>query len=108
LDKDGRLCVTQADIESAFVDYFQELFTAGDSLEVEACTKPVERKVNSQMNQKLLADFTRSEIFDALQQMAPMKAPGLDGFPTCFFQQNWDTIQNEVCDAVLQFFNVGF
>jgi hypothetical protein len=104
LDKDGRLCVNQTDIESAFVGYFQDLFTAGDSLEVEACTKSVERKVNAQMNQKLLAYFTRSEIFDALQQMAPMKAPRPDVFPACFFQQNWETVQNEVCDAVLHFF----
>jgi len=74
-------------------------------LEVEAYTNPVERKVSAWMNQKLLADFTRSEIFDALQHMAPMKALGLDGFPACFFQQSWDTVQNEVCDAALYFFN---
>lgn len=39
--------------------------------------------------------------------MAPMKAPGPDGFPACFFQQSWDTVQNEVCDATLYFFNTG-
>jgi hypothetical protein len=74
---------------------------------VEAYTNPVERKVSAWMNQKLLADFTRSEIFDALQQMASMKAPGPDGFPAWFFQQSWDTIQNEVCDVALYFFNTG-
>jgi 23S rRNA maturation mini-RNase III len=84
-DKDGRSYATQADIENAFVHYFQELFTTGDSLEVEACTNHVERKIDAWMNQQLLADFTRSEIYDALQQMAPMKAPGPDGFPACFF-----------------------
>jgi hypothetical protein len=39
--------------------------------------------------------------------MAPFKAPGLDGFTTCFYQQNWEVVQLEVCNAVLPFLNSG-
>jgi hypothetical protein len=36
--------------------------------------------------------------------MAPLKAPGPNGFPTSFFQQNWATIHQEVCTALFYFF----
>ena len=39
--------------------------------------------------------------------MAPLKSPGPDGFPACFFQDEWETVGPEVCDAILNFFNNG-
>ena len=44
------------------------------------------RVVNSEMNQSLLAEFTKSEVDVALKQMSPLKAPGPDGLPSIFFQ----------------------
>jgi hypothetical protein len=35
LDKDGRLCTTHGAIEEAFLNYFQDLFKAGENLNVE-------------------------------------------------------------------------
>ena len=43
-------------------------------------------EVTSEMNDKLLMPFTALEVKEALFQMFPTKAPGLDGFPTHFFQ----------------------
>jgi hypothetical protein len=45
------------------------------------------------MNEKLLAELNVEEISQALSQIAPLKAPGPDGFPTFFFQQNWPSIK---------------
>lgn len=39
--------------------------------------------------------------------MAPLKAPGPDGFPACFYQQNWSIGHKEVCEAVYHFFETG-
>jgi hypothetical protein len=39
--------------------------------------------------------------------MAPLKAPGPNGFPACFYQQNWVTIHATVSSAVLHFLNTG-
>lgn len=47
------------------------------------------------------------EISKALNQMAPLKALGPDGFSACFFQQNWGTVHVEVCNAVFHFLNSG-
>jgi hypothetical protein len=57
------------------------------------------------MNHKLLAKFTTEEDGAALSQMAPLKAPGPDGFIVVFFQQHWVTIGLEVCNVALQFLN---
>jgi hypothetical protein len=37
--------------------------------------------------------------------MDPLKAPGPDGFPACFFHQNWEILHQEVCDAIMYFFD---
>jgi hypothetical protein len=106
-DKDGILCTTQEAIEEAFVNYFQEIFQAGDHLNVGACTCHIEYKVTPQMNQGLLEEFTVDDVSKALQQIAPLKAPGPDGFPAYFYQQNWATVHAEVSSVVLHFLNSG-
>jgi len=40
----------------------------------------LEKKGTPQMNARLLAAFNVEEITQALNQMAPLKAPGPDGF----------------------------
>jgi hypothetical protein len=39
--------------------------------------------------------------------MGPLKAPGPDGLPTCFYHDNWEIVGEEVCAAALNFFNYG-
>lgn len=52
------------------------------------------------MNEQLLKPVTVEEVGNALNQMGPLKAPGLDGF----YQKNWASIGEEVCNAVTRFF----
>jgi hypothetical protein len=101
----GQVCTSKEEIEATFVNYFSDLFPAGSNLDMDGCLGALENKVTPMMNQKLLAEFTVEEISEALQQMAPLKAPGLDGFSASFYLQNWASIHMEVCAAVLHFFN---
>jgi hypothetical protein len=47
----------------------------------------VERRISNEMNERLLIPFTVEDVEAALHQMAPLKAPGPDGFNACFFQK---------------------
>ena len=68
------------------MDYFSSLFRSGDPAasnmeEVLAATPWV---VAHDMNQFLLAEFTKSEVDLALKQMLPLKAPSPDRMPLIF------------------------
>jgi hypothetical protein len=56
------------------------------------------------MNDNLCKDFSDEEISDALFQIGPLKAPGVDGFHARFYQRNWSTTKAEVINAVKLFF----
>ena len=48
----------------------------------------VPEKVTPEMNQSFDRPFDAKEVHDALFQMAPSKAPGVDGYTTGFFQRH--------------------
>jgi hypothetical protein len=64
-------------------------------------------KVTAGMNDELCREFTDDEIGDAMFQIGPLKALGVDGFPSRFYQRNWGTIKTEVINAVKLFFATG-
>jgi hypothetical protein len=107
-DEEGNNFTTPNEIEEAFVNYFQKLFTSSTPIGVDNCLQKLTGRVTQEMNLKLLQEFTRDEVQSALHQMGPLKSPGPDGLSACFYQENWDIVGEEVCDAVLNFFNSGY
>jgi hypothetical protein len=67
----------------------------------------IQEKVDGLMNVELCKDFTDEEIDDALFQIGPLKAAGVDGFPGRFYQHNWATLKIEVTNDVKLFFLTG-
>jgi hypothetical protein len=67
----------------------------------------IEQKVDPEMNKRLTKEFSDDEISDALFQIGPLKAPGVDGFPARFFQRNWGLLKREIIAAVRMFFKDG-
>lgn len=61
----------------------------------------MERKVTDSMNDKLLKVFTEEEIEYAVKQMAPLKAPRVDGFFAIFFQKYWHIVDSDVSQFCL-------
>ena len=48
--------------------------------------------VTDEMNVDLVKEFIELEVKEALNQMAPLKAPGPDGMPPLFYQHFWVTM----------------
>jgi exonuclease III len=107
MDDTGNIFSTPEDIEGAFLRHFQGLFQTSNPSNVDQCLAHLPRCVTTAMNEELLRIVEEEEILAAVQQMAPLKSPGPDGFPTCFFQDNWEEVGSEVCRAVLGFFETG-
>jgi hypothetical protein len=104
-DEGGHLCTEIADIEAAFVGYYKGLLTSARPQNVDKCISAIGSIITDEMNDKLLATFTKEEVKQALDQMGHLKALGPDGFTASFYQQNWSTVSPEVCDVALYFLN---
>ncbi|KAK4382268.1 hypothetical protein Sango_2888600 [Sesamum angolense] len=58
-------------------------------------------------NTAVIAPVQRHEIKEALFDINYDSAPGLDGFSSCFFKATWAVVGEDVCHAVMEFFNHG-
>jgi hypothetical protein len=104
---DGRIVDKQGDIEIEANQYFKEMYTKEKLVVPELIEELIEQKVDTEMNEKLTKEFSDEEISDALFQIGPLKAPGVDGFPARFFQRNWGMLKKEITAAVKINFSDG-
>ena len=99
--------IDQDNIGNVMESYYKELFSSSnpnledDSLEKILCI------VTDEMNGDLMKEFTKLEVKEALNQMAPLKVPGPDGMPPLFYQHFWSTMQHDVTSAILSWLNSG-
>jgi hypothetical protein len=77
-DLDGAWKDSPSDMERMANSYFQELFTRDPTLQPDALLNLTHEKVTPDMNIDLCKDFSDEEIGDALFQIGPLKAPGVD------------------------------
>ena len=100
-DNDGVWRSSEAKIEQLLVSYYLDLFTTSSSGDFEEVIDGVKQVVTCEMNDMLVAEFTASEIEHALKQMAPLKAPGLDGMSPIFYQKYWHIMRPDINAAIL-------
>jgi hypothetical protein len=106
-DNEGIWKDSPTDMERMANSYFKDIFSRDPSLNSDLLIGMTQEKVSAEMNDALCQDFTDEEIGDAMFQIGPLKAPGVDGFPARFYQRNWGTIKAEVINAVKLFFATG-
>ena len=104
---EGREWKKPEEIGLAFCNFYQKLFSAGETRRITESLQYVEPRMTVEMNAMLLRTYTTEEVELALSQMHPLKSPGPDGFAACFYQKSWATVKTEVCVAVLDFLNNG-
>lgn len=106
-DSNGCWTEDPNNIEETFISYFVNLFQSSnpsqDQLNKALDDIPV--RVDQNMNNSLLAPFTKGEVEKAIQSMFPTKAPGPDGFPAIFYQKYWHIVGKKTVDECLDFLN---
>ena len=106
-DSSGTWQDTPEAIESNVKNYFSSLFTTSNPSDIGRVVDTVQAVVSEPMNRLLGRDFQAMEVQQALNQMHPTTAPGLDGMPPLFYQKFWSLSGNCVTQAVLDFLNHG-
>lgn len=105
----NQVVTSPADIDVAFVNYFQNIITSSHPSQqaIEECIVNIKTLVSEKMNLELTKPFILTEIQVALNQMGPLKFPGPDGFNAGFFQTYWYIVRLDVILAALKFLNEG-
>ena len=106
-NKNGEWVDGEDQIAQLFIDYYSELFTTSNPSHLAEVLENIPQVVSDSMNADLVKPFVKQEVDVALKQMAPLKAPGLDGMPPIFYQHYWDSIGDDVSCAVLSCLNSG-
>ena len=94
-------------VENIILDYFKSIFISDQPANFDASLEAMDRRVTPEMNQALLKEFRAEEVWSALKQMHPTKAPGPDGMSPIFYQTYWDIVGPSVQNFVLQALNTG-
>jgi predicted RNA binding protein with dsRBD fold (UPF0201 family) len=103
---DGSVCVNEAEDKCEVHAFYQNLYTSQGFSDLGELLDFVPEKVSMGMNELLTNPFSSEEVM-ALFQMAPSKAPGVDGFTVGFFQRHWNLVQHKIVPAILEFLNGG-
>ena len=74
-------------ITELLASLFEDLFTTSGNVEVEEVIEKVDARISVEQFAQLAAPFTGAEVYDAIFQMHPTKAPGPDGMSAIFFQK---------------------
>jgi hypothetical protein len=92
----GQITTEKKMMEKMARGFFQDLYRADPEVCPEELLGLVQPKISEDTNMEQCKDFSTEEIGDALFQMGPLKAPGPDGFPACFFQRNWEVMRKDI------------
>ncbi|KAK4384299.1 hypothetical protein Sango_3074900 [Sesamum angolense] len=106
---DGHILTDNTAVTGEFVNYFKKLFGG-------SCRQPKNLEhlqpfakyiISEEEATQITAPVQRHEIKEALFDINEDSAPGPDGFSSCFFKATWAAVGEDVCHAVMEFFNHG-
>nr|XP_023911306.1 uncharacterized protein LOC112022914 [Quercus suber] len=105
--KDSNGCVVEDNegITDCLVQYYQNLFCLTSQQYCSLATDSIQTVITEEMNSKLSSEFTHLEVKQAINQMAPRKAPGPDGMPPLFYQHYWNLIGDDISKTVSHYLN---
>ena len=106
--EDGNRSSSYHQVSEAFVNYYTKLLGSKETCTIlnrdivskGKCLDPVQAT-------SLIQPVTAEDIKNALFSIGEDKAPGPDGFSSCFFKKAWGTVGRDFTEAILEFFSSG-
>ncbi|XP_055960701.1 uncharacterized protein LOC126667366 [Mercurialis annua] len=106
-DSDGNWCDNDASLRNLAVYFFKGLYTESCNnrpvYQVRGCFPALDSITISRLD----SEITNGEIHQALFQMQPWKALGVDGIPAAFYQNQWVIVGNSICSTIRNIFKEG-
>ncbi|CAK8566504.1 unnamed protein product [Lathyrus sativus] len=75
--------------------YFNKLLAAKEGV-YDAVMTHIQLKINMEDNTKLLAPFTKAELYEAMKHMHQDKSSRLDGFNPTFYHNFWEVCGDDL------------
>ena len=100
-DEEGVWRTTKEDVGEVMVNYYKSLFTSTKGSVSASMLECVPTMIDEEINATLCKEFEAWEVISALQQMAPLKAPGPDSIPPLFYQHFWSMVNHDVTSSIL-------
>jgi hypothetical protein len=105
---DGTLTTSIDEVGAIFVDFYSQLLgSSKDTLPLDVNVIQHGPCLDANSHASLLALVSDMDIKHALFAIDDAKAPGPDGFSSCFFKKSWDVIGEDFCLVVRDFFESG-
>ena len=102
-DSNGRVIENNEGIAKCLVQYYQDLLQLANQQLCTLATYSIQRVITEEINSKLSSEFTQMEVKQAINQMALLKALGLDGVPPLFYQHYWNLIGDDISNTMLHY-----
>lgn len=103
--EDGVWQFGDENVERLLINYFSELFSTLGPLDIGNVCDVVSGKLSAAHKEWWDHIFTAAEVCEAIDQMHPLKAPGLDGLLALFFQKYWHIVMEDILALVLNILN---
>jgi hypothetical protein len=106
-DSNGQILQEPEEVKKEVGDFFQGLYQTQGFRPMNELLDCVQPSVTDAMNDFIQRPYEAEEVKKALFDMAPSKAPGVDGFTAGFYQRHWNVLGEDITMAVLAFLNGG-
>ncbi|GKD09951.1 hypothetical protein Tco_1189636 [Tanacetum coccineum] len=94
-------------VAEQFVKHFQNFLGKSTHMDPVVPNSLNVRQVTEEDAKSMIKQVTDMEIKEALFNICDNKAPGPDGYTSKFYKKAWNTIGNDVCSAIKEFFKKG-
>lgn len=95
-DENGTWQDNEEVVSGMLIEFYANLFTSSNLGNLEQILEGIQPVVTEDMQIALAKPFVVEKVECAIRDMAPLKAPRLDGIPPLFYQTYWTDIGMDI------------